>query len=333
MAFSALPRVPCGSYAAAASVADIPVLPGAYYGVDIDDTLIKTTCTRGKYHSARAIDGRAAEWTRRVAEVARLEYITARAPETARFTAEQLAALGFADAPIHTTGGGDKYPHLEDALAVHAVVVFVDDNHAHIDTVSRRVPAVTCVRLSRRLHARLSSDRCAVTASMRMVGNERMQCRKGAGHAGDHSFDCAPRGNVSQECPCDQCVAGRLDWGACDVAPGPPWRLALHSPWFEQVRDGAKHIDLRLALHGMRKIAPGDEVEYAHAADASMAPFSKTVLDVSEFVDFADAIDRLGEPKSALPDCVSQRAALQTLEGFAAQETQALYGVLAIELV
>ncbi len=147
----ALLRIP-GAYVAA-SVAQIPVVPGAFYGVDLDDTLLYTRAHKRAWHvtyTTTAMDG-AVDWTQRVASVAHLCYITARDHDT-DFTKGQLAGLGFPDAPI--VFALFKGPAFALRAADYAVSYFVDDLDANIRSVRAQKVGV-CVRVDAHLWDKL----------------------------------------------------------------------------------------------------------------------------------------------------------------------------------
>ncbi len=153
---SALPLYPWhGTARVAASVAQIPVVAGAYYAIDIDDTLMlggrsaAYVCAPENLprFAQDALPG-ACAWAHRVAACARLEYVTSRSQDIAEATVRQLAAAGFPAAPVACVV--DKGTYVASATYGGEVIVFADDMEYNIKDVLKACPHSHCFLISKR---------------------------------------------------------------------------------------------------------------------------------------------------------------------------------------
>ena len=146
------------------SVSELPVVPGAFYGIDIDGTLLKLVdvtlySTTHKYESGKPWEYSGVDsvvqhppdvpFLHHLDRIATPMYITFREPEDEAKTREQLKRAGFPDLPLHFSRnkGITTTEILAAAGETFEEVYFVDDVDWMCDTVKHYVPHAKCYHL------------------------------------------------------------------------------------------------------------------------------------------------------------------------------------------
>jgi hypothetical protein len=142
------------TFRAIAHVSQLPVVPGALYALDLDETLLKTV--DGVVWDCVARYAPDVPFVQNLAKVATVVYITYRELSYYEKTRSQLRRAGFPldGCDIHHTG--NKGYRLQKILGENPDrwprVLFADDATRHLEWVSQLVPHAETYRVCQQLH-------------------------------------------------------------------------------------------------------------------------------------------------------------------------------------
>lgn len=107
-------------------------------------------------------------------------------------------------------------------------------------------------------------------------------------------------------------------------------QMRLDPEPFQQIRCGAKSIELRLLDEKRRAISVGDEIEFMNAEDKNQV-LTVRVIALHQFANFEELYRALPLLKCGYDSDTLADASPEDMEQYYSKEKQAYYGVVGIE--
>ena len=111
--------------------------------------------------------------------------------------------------------------------------------------------------------------------------------------------------------------------------------ITLNSPWYEYVKSGEKIYEGRRYTEKVKAIQPGDMLKISHHIDKSLPFYNKTVVGISRFSTFEQALTLLNEQglmQKVLPNVATIAEGVEIYLKYVSLATQVKDGVCLIEM-